>query len=405
MTVATVTKKIGSGQVYTDLATWETGKPANLVTSEKWSAGTFTGTFQQGETVTGTGLTAGKFLDSDGSSYVTFGITTGNSNTLVTLTGSTSLATCVVSTKTDTGIIWQGQINATGDAFSASSPLDVTGSTSSSACYTELTAATGASFVDNANAQTNALRANSANGCIVTGTANYGQVINYDENFKCSRLQLAGTGARTIALASNGGTGVLLDCNQVIAEGKGQGDNNDGIITVRGGGKVRNTLMVNRNATAAGIILRLNGSNAYNCTAVVPSDLTKATTGISAVGTCVAQNCAVFGATADTNGGLTTSTTNYTDDTTPSTGFTGSIAFSTATFKVVVDATRDFKLVAGSGLLDVGTTDSTNAATDIVGTSRPQGSAPNINYDVGCWELVVAAGGTVYHRLPLLGVG
>ena len=53
-------------------------------------------------------------------------------------------------------------------------------------------------------------------------------------------------------------------------------------------------------------------------------------------------------------------------------------------------ASRDFRPKAGADTIDNGTTDSTNAATDLIGTSRPSGSA----YDIGAEEYVTVGGGS-----------
>jgi hypothetical protein len=286
--------------------------------------------------------------------------------------------------------IWQGVIQASTDSFSASSPLAIAGSTSDSTRYTELTVATGASFADNASVQSNALRYNASNGCAITGTSNYGVAIDYAEYFKCSKLQVQGTGGQTKALGNNSGTGTILDVDRCIFEGKSPGGSNaDGSAVVRGG-TFRNSLVVTRVSSANRIAEFNADATVVNCTFAVPSDLTAATNGLRIrYGTYVVKNCAVFGATADASvAGTMNATTCYTSDASPSTGFT-TATYNTSQFTNISNGTHDYRLLTGSALLDVGTTDSTNAATDIAGTSRPQSSA----YDVGCWELVVGGGG------------
>lgn len=286
--------------------------------------------------------------------------------------------------------IWQGVIQAASDAFSASSPLAIAGSTSDATRYTELTVATGASFADNASVQTNALRFNSSNGASITGTSNYGNAIDYAEYFKCSRIQVAGTGSLTRAIGNNTGSGTIVDIDRCIFEGKNTGGSNaDGSAVIRGG-KIRNSLVVARISSANRIAEFNADASAINCTFAVPSDLTAATNGLRIrYGTYAVKNCAVFGATADASvAGTMNATTCYTSDASPSTGFT-TATYNTSQFTNISNGTHDYRLLTGSALLDVGTTDSTNAATDIAGTSRPQSSA----YDVGCWELVVGGGG------------
>lgn len=397
MAAFTIVKLVGSGQVYTDLATWESGAPADLTTAEKWSAGTFTGTFTQGETVTGTGLTAGKFLDSDGSSYVSFGIVTGNSATLVTLTGSTSLATCVVSAKTNTGCVWQGQINASTDAFTAANVtvLTVAGGTTSATAYKDLTTKTGASFRDNASVQSNALAYNSSNGAVISNSGNnYNSTVIVQElNFRLSKIQGQCTSTGPFLLIDGNGSSTRTDfC--IIETNGGQG-----VLCSTNGSSVAsnlyNSILIQR---GNGPVWQGGAQSpvAVNCTFVCPNDLTDPAAAFFTSGyvTPVMTNVAVFGFTAVRSGATGTFTTCYTDVVGPPTGFTGSISYSGA-FQNITDSTRDFRLKAGSGLLDVGTTDSVNAPIDIAGTARPQGSA----YDVGAWELVSGGGGATGRML------
>jgi len=96
------------------------------------------------------------------------------------------------------------------------------------------------------------------------------------------------------------------------------------------------------------------------------------------------QNCALF--TGDSTkaikfGGATFNFTTCYSDISGTTGVTQTTYADV--FQDVNDATRDFRLKPSAALTDTGTTDATNAASDIVGTTRPQASA----YDVGCWEL------------------
>ncbi len=295
--------------------------------------------------------------------------------------------------------IWQGVIQAASDAFSASTPLAIAGSTSDATRYTELTVAAGASFVDNASVQTNALRFNSSNGASITGTSNYGNAIDYAEQFKCSRIQVQGTGSLTRAMGNNSGSGTIVDIDQCIFEGKSTGGSNgDGSVVIRGG-KIRNSLVIARVSSANRIAEFNADASAINCTFAVPSDLTAATNGLRIrYGTYVIKNCAVFGATADASvAGTMNATTCYTSDASPSTGFT-TATYNTSLFSNISNGTHDFRPVSGSALLNAGTTDATNAATDIAGTSRPQSSG----YDVGCWELVAAVVASLLPRWPAI---
>lgn len=401
MATFTTVKLIGSGQTYTTFAAWETDAPANLTTAKQFNASTFSGAFTQAESLSfsPSGAT-GKFLDSDGSTYLSFGVVTGTPATGDTVTGGSSGKTCVISDASPrTGCVWQGQINAASDLFSSGSNLlTVSGSTSSSTAYKELTTKTGASFRDNANVQTNALRYNASNGAAITysGTA---IAIDVQEWFRMSNLQVAGTASGGIPFSSDGSLGGNATVDFCIFEGKNAaaGGANSAFSMYGANNKVRNSLIVQRLGSATRIARIAYSAGAYNCTFAVPSNLTAATDAITGnYATNTIENCAIFGAANTFSGSSTFSaTTCFGDDATPPTGVT-TLTYDTSTgsgFQNITDGTHDYRVKSGSGLLDVGTTDSTNAATDIAGTSRPQGSA----YDVGCWELVPAAGGSTRH--------
>lgn len=411
MAVYTVVKLIGTGvgsgpqpgNGFTTLATWESGAPGNLTTAEKSASTTFlVAAFVQGETLSFVGSgAAGKLLETDSTgagngSYVVYGITSGNPAAGDVVTGATSGATCVLSSSTadNVGIIWRGEINSASDNFSTGSSTAVTmsGDTTSSTCYKELTAKAGASFFDNASVQSNALRFNTANGCSITSSNATATVVVTSNHAKISRIQIETTAAQggSLRCATMAGS-ETLDVNQCIIEHL---RTTDGGTRIAGVSQYRNCLIVLRTASGNGVVFLLgNNTHIYNCTVVVPSDLAASVSGIDGNGAGnLVKNCAVFGATADigsTFGTPPTCTTCYTDDASPSTGFT-SAAYDTSTgsgFQNTADATRDYRIKSGSAMVDVGTTDSTNAAIDIAGTARPSGSA----YDVGCWELVQGA--------------
>lgn len=281
--------------------------------------------------------------------------------------------------------IWRGECK--NQVFTES--VSISGSTSDSTRYKELTTEAGASFSDNASVQTNALRYNTANGaCVTRGTAWAAAVVSNSEGYaRVSKLQIAATHSTVVAYSSAASTSSVDQC--VI-----EYTNTVGAIAVYlwGGAKIKNSLVVCRAASASDAIIGLrNGSSAYNCTFV--STVSTASNGVyGAYSASTVQNCAVFGATTFGAGTAATCTTSYSNAGSLPSGVT-SVAYDTSTgsgFENITDATRDFRIKTGSALLDVGTTDSTNAANDIAGTARPQGSA----YDVGAWELVVAGATT-----------
>lgn len=404
MAVTTITKTIGTtGRQYSTLQAWEDGAPTDLTTAEKSAAGTFAvTTFVSGEALTfvGSGAT-GKFLLTDSTgvgngTYILYGVLTGNIAASDVATGGTSGATCVITsgTPTDTGVIWRGE--AYNDSQFTAAVL-IEGSTSSATTYKELTVAAGQSFADNAGVRTNALRFNATNGVSISFTAGYNTAVLVRENHaRISRLQIKSTASTSRALglstavqsADGGFTGLIAeDC---IADGHSAASNySKGVAIIGSNCTLRNCLIVRTAGDNPGITAF--GATLVNCT-VVNTNAT--TTGLSIVAGSYAtitliRNCAAFNfATAPS--ASTTSQTNYTNVVSPPAGWTGSIAYSTATFVNITAAAEDFRIPTGSALIDVGTTDTTNGTPDISLTARPIGSA----YDVGCWEASAAAAST-----------
>lgn len=404
MTAVTVVKTIGTSSDFSTLQSWHDGAPANLVTSEKSAAGTFlVSTFTQGEALTfvGSGAT-GKFLDSDGSSYITYGLISGNPAASDVATGGTSGATCVLSsgTPTNVGIVWQGQCKNQ-EFTSATTLLAISGSTPNSTCYKELTTFAGASFRDNANAQTNALCYSASNGCGIRCTGNTTVAISCTENsVHINKLQIAITGSDGRALTMSSSSSCFVNGN--ILEGTYTSSSaTQGVFLAGSLGTISNCLIIQRASGAHHIVASGTISPAfYNCTIAAPDDLGTAPTSIffsGASGTVTAQNCSIWA--GDTSKAIKAGSATY-NFTTCYSDISGTTNVTQATygseFQNVLDATRDYRLKAGAAELDQGTTDVTNAATDIVGTSRPQGSA----YDVSAWELVttVTGGGPIFEE-------
>lgn len=299
------------------------------------------------------------------------------------------------------GEIWEGRIKDASDAFSsATTILTISGSTTDATGFKRLTTAAGASFRDNASVQSNALRFNASNGCAITNTGNYVQGIILDENYaQISKIQVSATGTSGTAMNTGGNARTNNDIDGCIFEATG-----NMFGSQQYSGKVRNTLVVLRAASGSEICkVGFGTSEFYNCTFAVPSDLAAATNCFSGNhGTITLQNCAFFGVSALKTGNGTYGFTTCMTDATGTTGVTGGKTYANQ-FQNTANATRDFRLKTGADCIDAGTTDSTNAATDIAGTARPSGSS----YDVGAWEFVSAGGGggTGTGTLGLLGVG
>lgn len=294
--------------------------------------------------------------------------------------------------------IWRGECKSESFTNSGNNVITFAGVTTDATRYLELTCQTGASFSDNASVQTNALRYNTANGAAISSSNNYSVntavSVETTLNVRLTGLQIASTGSAGGILGSSG-TAIVID--RCIVESSA--NNANPIYSFGGGTVIKNSLIVHRGASPANSAVGIaNGTSVFNCT-IVASNGTGAVAFEGNYSSPVVKNCAVFNFTAIKSGGNTpTYTTCFTDVASPPSGFT-TIAYSTgsgAQFQSITDGTHDFRIKTGSSLKDVGTTDSTNAATDIAGTARPSGAS----YDVGAWEFVSGGGGGATSNPP-----
>jgi hypothetical protein len=267
---------------------------------------------------------------------------------------------------------------------SAGEIFGITGATTDSTRYRVVRCATGASFRDHANKLTNALRYNASNGAGLRMTSGFATFIHLNEDYcRLQGLQISAiAGSGSVAIQNSvGGTRTGIQIDDCIVEGRTTASGGM-VVGIVPSGVIRNSLFV-QHASGAQSIASWGSTNytCVNCTFVAPSDLATAPTHAiaGATNTGAFKNCAFFGVT-NTADGSSTFTTCYSDDASPPTGCT------TATyadqFENTTTASRDFRVKSGADLIDTGTTDATNAASDIVGTARPSGSS----YDVGAWE-------------------
>jgi hypothetical protein len=270
--------------------------------------------------------------------------------------------------------IWEGR--GANQAFNE--VVTIAGSTTDATRFARMTTQTGASYLDDAGLQTNAYRFDSTKGCSISNNTAYGIVINIGENFQMSKLQVAGTGTTTSAITMTGS--FACDIDQCIVEHA----RTIAVVALSGStAQIRNSLVVQRGTGAASILKLASGASCYGNTLAVGTGITHPTNILEGLyGTPVVKNTAMMGngATLKTGGNTPTYTTCVTDAASPPSGVTG-ITYSTANFANITDSARDFKLVSGSALIDVGTTDSTNSGVSGNGVTRSAGT-----YDIGSWE-------------------
>jgi len=386
----TVVKSVGtSSRDYALLASWEAAAPTDLTLTR--SSVTVTGStsstimldalasstadFYVGHAVWADARPAEKRLITayDGTTKVaTIGILNGSSATWDNIPA--------VEAYTIDSTIWRGECYNDTEFTSTSALLvDISGSTASSSCYKELTAAAGQSFSDNTNVQTNALRYNQTNGVGLYSSASYTDTANLGETFaRISKLQFYNH-------RSNGGTALRINASAALVD-KCICESTLGAMVAYSGSTqtvISNSLLVTRSTGGYAASFSQNIS-VYNCTLIVSVGI-GAGTFTTNYGGIILKNCALFNCSVVKGGaGSATFTTCYTDVASPPTGCT-TVAYDTSTgsgFQNITDATRDFRIKSTSGLIDVGTTDATNAPIDIAGTARPSGAS----YDIGAWE-------------------
>jgi hypothetical protein len=288
--------------------------------------------------------------------------------------------------------IWQGNcLSGFSVSGGTSTVLTIGGSTSDATRYKLLTTAAGASFRDNANVAANALKFNASNGVAISASTSYtaGTITINEAYARISKLQIENLGTGTSPTLKVTAANVRVD--GCIISGQGTAPQGGALYVPTSGILVTNSLLVNRGSSTYCVAFFEGSSSGslINCTLVIPSDKTAASSGLIAFSYAtgiIAKNCALFGGPPMTSGAGSriTFTTCANEQSSPPSGVT-QVAYNTTTgsgFVGITDSARDFRIQSSSTLKDVGTTDSTNAATDIAGTARPVGSG----YDIGAWE-------------------
>lgn len=283
------------------------------------------------------------------------------------------------------------------DAEFSETSVTLTGYVTDATNNATIRPATGQGFAGHASKLTNRLAYVQANGAALTCTAAYTAAFRMTVgNTTLQGLQIKGTSFVCSSV-------VRMDVSTCVLDGcicqQDSSFSSTYLCIHASRGTVKNCLAVVTSATAMSGMGTSYGANFYGCTVVRGSNRSAAGTGISCAGTVAIKNCAVFGFTTDQSGGTLTSTTNATDDTTPTTGFTGSLTYANQFVATDTSGNYDFRSKTGSNLIDAGTTDATNMPTDIVGTARPQGSS----YDIGCWELAASGGPSPHYTRRISG--
>lgn len=401
MAVQTITKSVGtSSRNYSTLQAWEDDAPVDLTTAEKSAAGTFVGTFTHGEALSfvGSGAT-GKFLATDGATYVMYGVVSGNPAASDVVTGGSSGAVCTLSssTPTDVGVIWRGEVYNDAEYISTNGNgvVNISGETVSATCYVELTAAVGQSFIDQAGIRTNPLKYDQTKGVGIRNTGNYSRNAVYVQTTfftRVSRLQLKG-GA---AIRSDVKQTIFKDClmhSLVSAPGLSSGDGSSNLQSF-----YYSDLFIadytGSTGVAPGRTMTLQG-----CAVVRPSNRTAGGAAISFAYTNSGQlplviSTAFFGFTSMTSGASPTFSSSCSNNATdlasglPGTANQHSVTYTSSTpfTNASTASAPDFSVIAGTALSANGFRDATNAPNDITGFARS--ATPTI----GVWELGVSSG-------------
>lgn len=273
--------------------------------------------------------------------------------------------------------------------------LNLTGLTTDSTNTVTFTAASGQSFMDNASAQTNALKYNVSNGVGIRINAGYSVLLESINvpNVIVTRLQMSCT--------SSGGSGYGLECdnNTYYSNNIVEYSNSTGAAAIHPGSlsTLVNCLVIVLSAGSRGVTASYDTFSIDNCTIVAPSNVSSTAYGVAGSSqTWHIRNSAVFGFGTNfyTGSGTYSSCQNNASDQAISFGTSNKASLTySSQFQGTTTSTRDYRLASGSTLIDNGFTDSSNVpgasnttnivgSVDIVGTTRPQGSA----WDIGAWE-------------------
>lgn len=241
--------------------------------------------------------------------------------------------------------------------------------------------ATGQGFKDASGATTNPQCYDASKGVALRRTTNYGYALELGSipYVTIKGFQIRGSGGSAGAFTFLGSGARLDSC--IIEDYRGLNRLTTGSLLI-------NSLFISfANPTGAPIVLEVD-AGITNSSIVRPSDVSGA--GVDAIqasyaGTKNLLNVNIFGFANAINvaGGSVNSTTCYTDDASPPSGFT--TATYSSQFENTVAATRDFRTKSGATIIGAGT-NSGAPTLDIVGQTRP--NPPT----VGHFELLSGGG-------------
>lgn len=309
-----------------------------------------------------------------------------------------SYTTTYLNALTNIAVAERGECYNDSTEFTAATRLTIGGYTLAGGSVT-LTCAAGQSFRDNASVQSNALRYNAANGVGYNSTLDYDiAVLVTGPNLTIDGLQIKNVRSASQWIlwsqVAAGATDFIVK-NCIIY---GISNNNSRALVLSTGGAnsatIQNCAIIVTGTTGGAIQYSANaGSPIIEETSILSSN---ASGGIGvdmqSQTITVVRNVAVAGFTTDYNGTASASSTNNATDKGSfggtNFGASGQVSLvGTTEWQSVTNGSEDLRLNSTSAKLkNNGVTAGPN--TDIAGTSRPQGA----NYDIGCWELVTAAG-------------
>jgi hypothetical protein len=268
--------------------------------------------------------------------------------------------------------IWRGEVlNET-----LLQSLTISGQTTDATRYVELTAQAGASFMDHADRTTRPLRFDPSYGATIRNDAPYGTVVSVSTAYtRINRLLIGDntTGPTRALDMGSASTSRLENC--IIKTSQ---------TVSLGGGSSAIAANVFIHSTGGNLFWINSGSSILNCTFVRPSDLGNTTWGtINNYTSVTIKNTAVFGvsnfASVSFTGNNNASNASIGSGTSNQASLTYADQFEEAS---AASGTEDFRLKAGSDLIDTGADLSgSGVTTDIIGTAR------GATYDIGAWEV------------------